>query len=210
MGGWLLSHFSPETLSDVGFDILIVAMLGEVAVWLIPDHSALHKHAAFIFAALAVGGYAIERVGEDAITNALKDRAATAEERFRDRTFSKEDHDKVVSLIKALPRPIESKITFDLTVGNKDAKNFGTLLAGALSDATGTTIEPPRGLSTCTECTGVWVCVNNTVTPATADDGNAIRHVFEAVGIKKVEFCNDPKNGMGGPDFVKILVGPKP
>jgi hypothetical protein len=80
MGPLLLSLLPPETLSWIGFVVLISAMLGEVAVNLIPARRrAFHVAAAFGFAALAVAGYSIERVGDDAITEALKNRATSAE-----------------------------------------------------------------------------------------------------------------------------------
>jgi len=59
-------------------------MLGEVAVNLIPPkRTALHGAAAFGFAALAVAGYAIERIGDDAIVNSLETRATNAEQQLK-------------------------------------------------------------------------------------------------------------------------------
>jgi hypothetical protein len=56
---------------------------GEVAVWLLHEASVSHENLAFAFAALAVAGYAIERVGDDAIVKALEGRATTAEHELK-------------------------------------------------------------------------------------------------------------------------------
>jgi hypothetical protein len=105
MGPWLLSHFSADSLSWSGFIVLIAAMLGEVAVWLVPEHGASHKHLAFGFAALAVAGYSVERVGDDAIVSALEARAAAAETSLRkitsDRVLSDDQLASIADRIKS-------------------------------------------------------------------------------------------------------------
>jgi hypothetical protein len=80
MGSFLLSIASPETLSWAGFVVLAIALVGEAAVCIIPPKwETLHRELAFAFAILAAGAYAVERVGDDAIIDALKVRATTAE-----------------------------------------------------------------------------------------------------------------------------------
>jgi hypothetical protein len=80
MNELLLSIAPPEFLSWIGFVALAIALLGEVGVYIIPPKwEALHGAAVFGFAALAVAGYAVERIGDDAIIDALKHRATTAE-----------------------------------------------------------------------------------------------------------------------------------
>lgn len=77
MGSFLLSVFSAEALSWAGFVVLIVALLGEAGIWLIPKKwEMLHAELAFALAIVAAGGYAIERVGDDAIIEALKKQSA--------------------------------------------------------------------------------------------------------------------------------------
>jgi hypothetical protein len=80
MGNFLLSITSPELLSWVGFVVLAIALVGEAAVWIFPK--TLEATAAFVFAILAASGYAVERVGDDAIIDALKNRATIAESAF--------------------------------------------------------------------------------------------------------------------------------
>ena len=80
MGYFLLSIASPDSLSWMGFSVLIAAMVGEVGVCLIPSQwDGFHKHATFILLTLAAAGYSIERVGDDAIITALEKRAGVAE-----------------------------------------------------------------------------------------------------------------------------------
>lgn len=83
MGTFLLSIASPELLSWTGFVVLAIALIGEVAVCVIPKKwEVVHREAAFAFAVLAAAGYAVERVGDDAIIDALKSRATTANQRL--------------------------------------------------------------------------------------------------------------------------------
>jgi hypothetical protein len=63
-----LSLASPEMVSWAGFVMLAVALLGEVGVYFIhPKREALHGACVFGFAALAVIGYVVERIGDDAV-----------------------------------------------------------------------------------------------------------------------------------------------
>lgn len=129
--------------------------------------------------------------------DAEKARAETAriKEQLAGREFTQDQHDRVASLIEGLPRPLASTMLFDSAVGNGDAKRYGGLIARALSDAVGRPIDGPLGLSTCVECTGVWVCVNENATAKTSEDGRAIREAFELAGVTGAKFCRDPKNG---------------
>src|SRR6185437_15527214 len=73
MGNFLLSITSPETLSWTGFIGLLIALVGEAAIYIVSKKWKLfHREAAFLFAILAAGSYAIERVGDDAIISGLK------------------------------------------------------------------------------------------------------------------------------------------
>jgi hypothetical protein len=125
------------------------------------------------------------------------------------REFSEAKHIELSSLIGGLARPIISVVLFDSVVGNPEAKRYGDLIAKALSDALRVSIEGPRGLSTCLECTGVWVCVNENAVVTTSEDANAIRETFERVGVVGAKLCTDPRNGQGSPTTVKVLIGPK-
>jgi hypothetical protein len=85
MGSFLLSYLSPETLSWTGFIVLAIALVGEagIALTTFSKEGRLHKELAFIFAIAAAAGYAIERVGDDAILNELRTRAAQAEQQLK-------------------------------------------------------------------------------------------------------------------------------
>ena len=96
----LLSALSPKVISWGGSVVLISAMLGEVAVNLIPEKRSAHRAAAFGFAALAVAGYAVERIGDDAITTR---QIAAIRERLN-RVISLDTHNVLVSLLKDAPK----------------------------------------------------------------------------------------------------------
>jgi hypothetical protein len=156
-----------------------------------------------------------EKAISDAVTSFDKDisaaRAETAriKEAMSWREFSNAQHDRLVSLGRGISRSPESKVLFDSVVGNPEAKRYGRLIAKALSDAIGVPIDEPLGMSTCVECTGVWVCVNESATAETLAEGKAIRGAFELAGITGAKFCTDPKNQQGTPSMVKVIVGPK-
>jgi hypothetical protein len=80
----LLSFASPESLSWTGFAMLAIALAGEVGVFVTPAKwERLHRELAFGFAVLAAVGYMIERVGDDAMLEALNSRATTAESELK-------------------------------------------------------------------------------------------------------------------------------
>jgi len=192
-------------------------MLGEVAVNLIPEKHPVHVFSVFAFGALAVAGYAVERVGDDAIVQSLESRATSAEGDLSKlkanlawRSFAKDKADELASFVVKRPALPGTTVVFDSVVGNAEAKKYGDELAEALSTALGMPIENPRGLSTCLECVGVWVCVNADASKNASDGGKIIRGMFEKVGVQDAKYCTDPKNGMGGPNFIKVLIGPKP
>jgi hypothetical protein len=86
MPNWLLSYFSPEALSWGGFVVLSLALVGEAGTALIAIISkgeTLHKELTFILALIAAGGYAIERIGDDAILDGIKTRATQAEQQLK-------------------------------------------------------------------------------------------------------------------------------
>ncbi len=91
MGEFLLSIASPELLSWGGFVALVIALIGEAGIWLIPKKWE-RLHAEVALAVLAAIGYAVERLGDDAIIDALKNRASIAESQLanlkKPRTFT--------------------------------------------------------------------------------------------------------------------------
>jgi len=126
------------------------------------------------------------------------------------REFSNDQQDKLMHLIASHRLHIPpTRIIVDSVEGNLEAQHFGSLLAKALSDATASPIGEPPGLSTCVQCIGAWVCVNENAAPTTVEDGRLIRDALEQSGVKNTKFCDDPKNSVGGSSIVKILIGPK-
>jgi hypothetical protein len=125
------------------------------------------------------------------------------------REFSIDKQGELSALARQLSRPEAAVVLFDSVVGNPEAKRYGTLLANALSDPAGAPIDAPQGLSTCVECTGVWVCVNGNADAAIAEYGKVIRGALETVGVVGAKFCTDPRNRQGSSSTVKVIVGPK-
>jgi len=104
LGHFLLSIASAETISWIGFVTLGLALVGEVAVILIPPKwERLHKELAFGFAVLAAGGYAVERVGDEAIMAALQHRADVAETSLKKLTADRvPTADQIGAIVKKL------------------------------------------------------------------------------------------------------------
>jgi hypothetical protein len=150
----------------------------------------------------------LERDNLSLQSEVLKLQAAAA---WRD--FTKAQRDKFISLIKAHLIGVPAfTIAVDSVVGNPEARRYGAQLGSALFDA----LHPPKpidgpfGLSTCLECTGVWICVNENALPGVSKDAKAIRDMLALSGVMGLKNCSDPKNGQGTPNNIKIIVGPKP
>jgi len=160
MGPLLLSMFSPESLSWGGFVILILAMLGEVGVYVIPPRwEALHGAAVFGFAALAVAGYAIERVGDDAIT---ANEIAAIESRMN-RVITPEKHAQIVGLLKDAPK---GNILVDSASMDAEASQFGDEIVSVLKDAGFNATVPSFGDRAMSFTrTGAWFAVKDAQNP---------------------------------------------
>src|SRR5271154_2724010 len=140
MGHFLLSIASAETISWVGFVALGLALVGEVAVILIPPKwERLHKELAFGFAVLAAGGYAVERVGDEAIMAALQHRADSAEASLKQiegpRDITASEHSSPVKCLKNSPH----KGIVHVNPGwvNGDARQIGDQLTKIFEEAGG-------------------------------------------------------------------------
>ena len=124
------------------------------------------------------------------------------------RDFSGPQRDKFISLTKKhLVRAPTFAISIDSVVGNPEAKRYGGQIAAALSAAFGVSVAEPRGLSSCVECTGVWVCINAN-SEGLSDDAKALTDLLKIAGVRSTKFCTDPRNGQGV-NNIKIIVGPK-
>jgi hypothetical protein len=211
MGGWLLSHFSSETLSSAGFDILIIAMLGEVAVWLVPDHSTWHKHAAFAFAALAVAGYTIERVGDDAIIAALEHRATVAEAKSAPRKLVPVQQTDVAGKVSKFK---DKQFFGQVGVSIPDGRILWASVVKALQDggwqlisAEGATGTPPAS-DIINPQVGVAVFVVKDDAD-TAEAAGALMQALRDAGLKEVNGGYSDKPDMA-PNRIKIAIGTRP
>ena len=159
--------------------MLISAMLGEVAVNLIPEKRSTHRAAAFGFAALAVAGYAVERIGDDAITTR---QIAAIRERLN-RVISLDTHNVLVSLLKDAPKGR----VIDSASMDAEATQFGDQILSVFKDAGFDATTPSfgdRAMSFTTPGAFLWIKNRNGI-PAHAD---AILQAFESVGISLSPF----------------------
>jgi hypothetical protein len=153
MGDFLLSVASPETLSWMGFMVLAAALVGEAAVAIIPARwELLHKELAFGFAVLAASGYAVERLGDDAILRGLEARAAAAEQQLK--TFVARDLSVEQERISTAVTPFSGqKYEVAIPQGIDDGFSFWKTLHSTLSGA-GWEYVPPYSNS-------LWVKVGD-------------------------------------------------
>jgi len=118
----LLSLASPESLSWVGFLLLVIGLLGEVAVLIVPSQKyVLHASLGLLFAATVVVGVVIEHIGDDAILKAVETRAIKAEQRLADRTLSDE---KIAEIGAQLAPFAGQQFTMNTYWQSKEPTNF--------------------------------------------------------------------------------------
>jgi hypothetical protein len=160
---FLLSIFSAETLSWTGFEILGFALVGEVAVFFISSEK-LHKELAFGFAVLAAVGYLIERIGDDAIIEALVERASIAETGLKavttPRVITPDQHAKIVLCLKDGPKgPVSLKPGFL----DQDAQPLAEEIGKMLDEAAGfpRPTNATNGVLMKWQQPGIFLVVNN-------------------------------------------------
>jgi hypothetical protein len=207
MGAFLLSIFSAETLSWAGFVILGFALVGEVAVILIPPKwERLHKELAFAFAVFAAGGYAIERVGDEAIMSALQQRADSAEASLKQingpRDITASERSSLVNCLKNSP----NKGIVHIVPGwvNGDARQIGDQIAKIFEEAGGFDLKPsPIGENLSWSSPGIFLIVTDLKhAPAHATN---IQKCFWEAGRKIVGYPDKDHD----PNTVTIGIGGK-
>jgi hypothetical protein len=208
MGHFLLSIASAETISWIGFVILGLALVGEVGVILIPPKwEKLHKELAFGFAVLAAGGYAIERVGDEAIMSALQTRADAAEASLKQiegpRDITNKEHTSLVDCLKAAPH--KGIIYIKPGMLNGDAPQVGEQIRKIFDEAGGFEIKPvPQGgASLFWSSPGIFLIVTDS--NHAPDHATAIQRCFWEAGRKIYGYPNKDH----APDTVTIGIGGK-
>lgn len=162
MASWLLSLFSAETISWSGFVVLIIALLGEVAVFLIPSEK-LHKELAFGFAILAAAGVAIETIGNDAIVTELQHRASSAEASLKKiegpRDITETQHASLVECLKKSSQ--KGPVLIKPGLLNGDAPQIAEQIRNVFEEAGGFDLKPiPQGEAAVTWSTpGIFLVV---------------------------------------------------
>jgi hypothetical protein len=210
MGAFLLSIASPESLSWIGFVVLAAALVGEAAVCIIPKKwETLHRELVFAFAVLAAGGYAVERVGDDAIIHALESRAASAEKELaksRPRILDKAQQESVRQSISRF-----SGLQFDIITypDDKESRNLLVQIGEALL-ASGWQFKPPpaRGFLFAELVEGVEV----EYAPSRATDMKPAAEALAETLTKNAIRAIAKENGQleGNPAVFLIRVGKKP
>jgi hypothetical protein len=203
MGAFLLSTFSAETLSWTGFAILGLALVGEVAVFLIRS-GRLHKELAFGFAVLAAGGYAVERIGDDAIVKALEARATAAEIGLKTvtavRVITLDQHSEIVTCLKDGPKgPVSLKPGFL----DQDAQPLANEIGKILDEVGGFPRAEQQNDVLKWQTPGIFIVVNDLKHPP--NQAVAIQKCFFGAKIQMPGYA-DPKYA---PDAVTIAIGPR-
>lgn len=165
MGTFLLSIFSAEALSWIGFVTLGAALVGEVAVILIPPKwERLHKELAFGFAVLAAAGYAVERLGDETIMAALQHRADAAEASLKQiagpRDITIAEHASLVNCLKSSPH--KGVVHIRPGVVNGDAPHIAEQITKIVEEAGGFELKPwPEGDSLSWSTPGIFLIVTD-------------------------------------------------
>jgi hypothetical protein len=209
MGNLLLSYFSAATLSWAGFIVLVIALVGEAGIALIAIVSTgetIHKELAFVFAIVAAAGYAVERVGDDAIIKALENRAEAAEGELKKiegpRNITEAEHSKLASCLKAAPTKGIVHIAPGMT--NGDAPQIGEELAKIFDEAGGFDLKPaPQGGILSWGAPGIFLVVTDL--HHAPQHATEIQKCFWVAGLKIFGYA-DPKHD---PETVTIGIGSK-
>ena len=133
----LLSIWSPEHLTWVGFLLLAFGLLGEVGVFIIPtEKHSLHNALGFAFAAVVLVGYVVGHIGDDAISARFEARAIAAETELKKikspRTIDTADRDKLMACLEGAPK---GPVTVLAKRFDGEAENVRELLLAILSKA---------------------------------------------------------------------------
>jgi hypothetical protein len=185
MGTFLLSITSAESLSWIGFVVLAIALIGEAGICVIPAKwEKMHRDGAFAFAILAAAGYAVERVGDDAILDALKMRATSAEDTLKKITADRSLTDEQVARMASMLLPFAGQqFTINTYWQDREPTKFSkrigdnALIAGARWQ-----YVRPTGILVA-RISGIVVSVSHDADEMTRGAASALISAFKAVDL---------------------------
>jgi hypothetical protein len=182
---------------------LIAALVGEAAVYVVSRRwEGFHREAAFVFAVLAAGAYAIERVGDDAIIAALETARDELKKIEGPRDFTESERTILISCLRDAPHKGVVHIRPGVTQG--DAPQIADEITKVFEEAGGFEIKPyPAGGSLSWSTSGIFLIVADLKhAPSHATD---IQNCFWKAG-RKIFGYSDVKHA---PDTVSIGIGSK-
>lgn len=196
----LLAVASPGTLSGIGFVVLALSLLGEVAVLVVPtERHVLHNVLGLGFAAGVLVGYLIGHIGDDEAFKIVSDRATLAEnklKRFEPRDLTSSQRASVVAAIEQFKG---QKYSGSVVQGLDDGCSFWKILYGVLNAAkwayvplaqnTFRTCDPPAGIPIASE-PGVSILVHSEKAKEIEGAANALASVLTKQGIKTATRTN--------------------
>lgn len=207
MGPFLLSIATPETLSKIGFILLALGLLGEVAILLIPtERHLLHNLLGLGFAAVVVVGYLVGHIGDDEAFRVVSERAANAEADLRKiegpRDITASEHASLVSCLREAP----SKGVVHVRPGfiQGDAPQIADQIKKVFEEAGGWEIvSAPAGDVLSWSTPGIFLVVNDL--HRAPQHATEIQKCFWKAGRKILGYA-DPKHAS---DTVTIGIGSK-
>lgn len=176
---FILSLGSPAAISWTGFVVLALALIGEAGIFLVPEKlDRIHKTMGFWLAILAAAGYAIERIGDDAIIDGARHELAQIEAA---RIVTPSQQQIVVQLLAdAAKGPVS--IAYPMT-DSTDARAFAETIKETLKKAGYTLIDAPQGYAGMLSFSepGAFLLVHNLTEPSPI--AAAIQRAFAKIGI---------------------------
>lgn len=161
---FILSLGSPAAISWTGFVVLALALIGEAGIFLVPEKlDRIHKTMGFWLAILAAAGYAIERIGDDAIIDGARHELAQIEAA---RIVTPSQQQIVVQLLAdAAKGPVS--IAYPMT-DSTDARAFAETIKETLKKAGYTLIDAPQGYAGMLSFSepGAFLLVHNLTEPS--------------------------------------------
>jgi hypothetical protein len=183
---FILSLGPPAAISWTGFVVLALALIGEAGIFLLPDKlDRFHKSMGFWLAMLAATGYAIERIGDDAIISSVGDRETQARLELAQieaaRIVTPSQQQTVVQLLAdAAKGPIS--VVYPMT-DSTDARNFAESIKATLKKAGYTLADAPQGYAGMLSFSepGAFLLMHTLTAPSPV--AAAVQRAFAKIGI---------------------------
>jgi hypothetical protein len=210
MGELLLSIAPPELLSGLGFLLLAIGLLGEVAVLVEPFESHwTHKPLGFAFAAVVLAGYVIGHIGDDAVTARSERRAQIAETALKKITSDRALSDEQFAILVHALRPFEGQ-EYQITTywDMREPLAIANRVHSALQSASWNYVPPASATMLLGGIEGVQVWVHPAADNQVRNAATALVEVLKAANMSPVLKEQNPQNPKD--NKIGINLGAKP